>query len=122
MYIKFDDREKGKFFTFFSREVEKNGTKLRMTEKCVFATLSEAVRVGEANGKPLYEYDYWNATFCGKALEKAKTLKDKDKVQVTEMNVRNRYVSGRKMNYPQITVTDFDILEKSDNEHLEFTD
>lgn len=119
MYIKFEDREKGKLFTFFSREIEMNGEKVSMTEKCVFGTLSDSVRVGEVNGKTVYEHDYWNGVFCGKALEKAKNLKNKDRICVTEMIIRNRYIKEKRTSFSQICVTDFDILEKPDSEHLE---
>ena len=110
MYIKFEDRTKGRKFTFFSRERDIKGQKVNMTDKCVFATLSEGIKTGENNGKPIFENDYWKTTFCGKAFEKAKTLKDKDKIMVVEMNIRNVYVEKAKKSYPQITVTDFDII------------
>lgn len=109
MYIKFEERANGKRFTFFKREKEVNGEKVNNTDKSVFGTLSEGIKVGEKNGQPIWENDYWNATFCGKAYEKALTLKDKDRVVVTEMNIRNIYSQNTKKSYPQITVTDFDL-------------
>lgn len=113
MYFKLTE-EQGKRFTFFSREVEINGIKTNGTEKCVFGTLSEGIKTGENNGAPIYENDYWKASFCGKALEKAKKLKDKDKIVVTEMNVRNIYIKNNKKSYPQITVTEFELIEKTE--------
>ena len=110
MYIKIENRENGRRFTFFSREKEINGEKVTHTEKCVFGTLSDGIKTGENNGKPIYENDYWNTTFCGKAYEKALTLKDATRISVTEMNIRNVYSKQTKRNYPQITVTDFDIV------------
>lgn len=115
MYFKLT-KEQERRFTFFTREVEINGEKTQSTEKCVFGTLSEGIRTGENNGVPIYENDYWKATFCGKALEKAKTLKDKDKIVVTEMNIRNIYSKNTKMSYPQITVTEFDFYTPEEKE------
>lgn len=110
MYIKFDNREEGKRFTFFKNERTINGEKVSKTDRSVFATLSEGIKTGENNGKPIYENDYWNATFCGKAYNEALLLKDKDRISVVEMNIRNRYNKESKKNYPQIMVTDFDII------------
>lgn len=112
MYIKFENRENGKKFTFFSSERTIDGEQVKMTDKCVFASLSEGIKTGENNGQPIFENDYWNATFCGKAYEKAKELKDKDRIIVVEMNIRNRYIN--KKSYPQITVTDFDVVSATD--------
>ena len=110
MYIKIEDREQGRRFTFFLREKEIKGEKVTHTDKCVFGTLSEGIKTGENNGQPIWENDYWNVTFCGKAYEKALALKDKDRVCVVEMNIRNIYHKASKRSYPQITVTDFDII------------
>ena len=109
MYVKFEERAKGRIATFFTREKEINGEKVNNTDKSVFGTVSEGIKVGEKNGQPIWENDYWNATFCGKAYEKALTLKDKDKIVLIEMNIRNPYSSNTKKSYPQITVFDFDI-------------
>lgn len=113
MYIKFEDRTEGRRFTFFTREKEIDGQKTTHTARVVFGTLSEGIKTGENNGQPIWENDYWNAAFCGKAYEKALALKDKDRVCVTEMNVRNVYSKNTKKSYPQITVTDFDVMEKA---------
>lgn len=107
MYIKFDDPEKGRRFTFFTREKEINGEKVNHTDKSVFATLSEGIRTGENNGQAIWVNDHWNALFCGKAYERALQLKNMDRVIVTEMNVRNIYYAPQHRNYPQIMVTDF---------------
>lgn len=110
MYIKFDDREQGRKFTFFKNERVINGEKVTHTEKCVFGTLSEGIKTGENNGNPIYENDYWNVTFCGKAYAEALSLKNKDRISVVEMNVRNVYSKTTKKSYPQIMVTDFDVI------------
>lgn len=116
MYIKFENREQGKRFTFFKKERAINGTKVTHTTKSVFGTLSEGIKTGENNGQPIWENDYWSTTFCGKAYEKALTLKDGDRICVTEMNVRNVYSPKHKKTYPQIMVTDFDILNTNEPE------
>lgn len=110
MFIRFEDREQGRRFTFFHNEKTINGEKVDHTDKCVFGSLSEGIKTGENNGQPIWENDYWNTTFCGKALEKALTLNDKDRICVVEMNIRNIYSKNTKRSYPQITVTDFDIM------------
>jgi len=112
MYIKFEKREEGRRFTYFPKEREINGEKVLHTDKCVFATLSDGVKVGEKNGRPIWENDNWQATFCGKAYQKALTLQEKDRISVTEMNVRNVYVRNIKKSFPQIMVTDFDIISQ----------
>lgn len=111
MYIRFEDKEKGKRFTFFKKEREIKGEKLSHTDKSVFATLSEGVKTGENNGQPIWENDYWDAVFCGKAYEKALELKDKDRVVVTEMNIRNVLYRANKRSYPKIMVTEFYLPE-----------
>lgn len=116
MFIKFNERTEGRRFTFFSKEREINGNKVSHTDKSVFGTLSEGIKTGENNGQPIWENDYWNVTFCGKAYEKALTLKNSDKIIVVEMNIRNVYSKNTKKSYPQITVTDFDIFEKNEDE------
>ncbi len=110
MYFKFDS-DNAKRMTFFSREVEINGQKVNHTDKAVFSSLSEGIKVGEENGQSVYENDYWNTVFCGKAYQKALFLKDKDRVNILEMNIRNPYNKERKKSYPQITVMDFELVE-----------
>lgn len=112
MYIKFENREEGKKFTFFTNERMINGEKIKHTDKSVFGTLSEGIKTGENNGQPIYENDYWNVTFCGKAYNEALALKDKDRISVVEMNIRNVYSKKTKKSYAQIMVTDFDVINK----------
>lgn len=119
MYIKFENRENGRKFTFFSKERKINGEDVKMTEKCVFGVLSEGIKTGENNGKPIFDNDYWNTTFCGKAYEKAKDLKDRERIMVVEMNIRNIHSSKTGKSYPQITVTDFDVIVPEDAGHSE---
>lgn len=113
MYIKFEEGQKGRYFTFFAKEKKVMGEMVNFTDKSVFATLSEGIKTGENNGKVLWENDYWDTIFCGKAYQEALNLKDKDKIVVKEMIIRNRYVKEKKKSYPQIMVTDFVIDDKN---------
>lgn len=116
MYFKL---EEGKKFHFFSREREYEGEKTTHTDKAVFGSLSEGIKVGEAYGKPIWENDSWNACFCGKAYEAARELQDGARICVTEMNIRNRYISRTKKSYPQISVFDFYLEETGQEEQAD---
>lgn len=113
MYFNFENREDGKRFTYFSKEREVRGEKVTHTDKSVFGNLSEGIKVGEKNGQPIWENDYWSVTFCGKAYEKALQLADKTRIVAVEFNIRNKYYEPTRKSYPQITITDFDVLESS---------
>lgn len=91
-----------KFITVFDPKVNEK------TGKTVFSRISEAIKVGEKDGKNEYEFDSWNAVFCGKCLEKAKKLKNKEKINILEWNVRNHYVAADKRSYPKIMIYDFE--------------
>ena len=95
------------YVTFFTADKEN-------TDKVIYGRISEAIKTGDKaeDGKDIYEYESWNARFVGKAFEKAKDLKDKDTVILTEWNCRNPYNKETKQSYPYILVTDFDIKEK----------
>ena len=110
MYIKIENKEQGRRFTFFSREKEVDGKKVTHTDKSVFSTLSEGIKTGENNGQAIWENDYWNTIFCGKAYEKALLLEDKTRIAITEMNIRNRYSKKTNREYPQILVFDFELI------------
>lgn len=111
MYIKFETADQGKYFTYFVKEKEVKGEKIRHTDKSVFGTLSEGVKTGINNGKVIWENDYWDCIFCGKAYQKALNLSNKTRIIVTEMNIRNKYSKETKKSYPRIIVTDFVIVE-----------
>ena len=63
MFFKFDDREKGKKFTFFKNGKVINGEKIFETDKCVYGTLSDGINKVGKDGKSAWENDYWNVTF-----------------------------------------------------------
>ena len=92
--------------TFFKDEKNQN------TDKVVYGRISEAIKTGKKDGdKDIYEYESWNARFVGKAYDKAKELKDKDHITLTEWNVRNPYVQEKKRSYPYILIMDFEVRE-----------
>lgn len=97
--------------TFFISEEQRS----KSTDKCVYATVSEAVKDDRAERG--IRYDNWNARFVGNAVEKAKTLADKSFIEVTKWNTANEYVrpaegedKGHKVVY--MLVYDFNIVDK----------
>lgn len=83
------------------------------TDKVLYGRVSEAIKVGEENGKPKYEFEGWNARFVGKAREKAAGLADKTSIKLTEFVVRNPYNKEKKRSYPYVMVTDFEVAERT---------
>lgn len=91
--------------TFFKDEGKTN------TDKTIYGNLSVSVKVGEKpDGTPDYENDYYKAYFVGGAYELAKTLGNQQRICITKMRIRNRYVSEKKKNYVSVTIFDFEIL------------
>ena len=60
-----------------------------------------------------YKNSYWNAVFIGHAFEKAKSLKDKDRITITKGKISNELYtpknSDEKRTWLQITVFDYEI-------------
>lgn len=54
------------------------------------------------------EYSSWRVKFVGKAFEKAKNLKNKDTIILTEAKVSNTYDKKEKRLYVNITCFDFE--------------
>lgn len=96
------------YVTYFVEEEAKN------TDKVFYGRVSEAIKVGEENGKNKYEFESWNARFVGKAKEKAEKLADKTSIILTEWNARNPYSKEHKRNYPYLLIMDFEIPEQKD--------
>lgn len=93
--------------TLFRNEDDKK----KDSEKTIYGTLSVSVKVGEENGKNKYESDYYKAYFVGGALDKAKTLENKQRIKLNKMTIRNRYIEEKGKNYVSVTIYDFEILE-----------
>ena len=74
--------------------------------KTVVGKISERVKKKDATGAA--EYETWNAVFCGKCLEKAEKLKDRDKINIKKWCARNHYMPEKKRSYPQILIYDFE--------------
>ncbi len=120
------------YVTYFVEEEAKN------TDKVFYGRVSEAIKIGEENGKNKYEFESWNARFVGKAKEKAEKLADKtsikltewnarfvgkakekaeklaDKtsIKLTEWNARNPYSKEHRRNYPYLLIMDFEVSEQ----------
>lgn len=84
------------------------------TDKVFYGRVSEAIKVGEEDGKNKYEFESWNARFVGKAKEKIETLADGTRIVLTEWNVHNPYNKEKKRSYPYIMVVDFEAAEQGD--------
>ena len=85
------------------------------TEKVTFGRVSEAIQTGrkdEATGKDVFEFENWDARFVGKAREKALTLKDKDRITLTEWSARCPYNKDKKRSYPYMMIMDFEVREQ----------
>jgi len=91
------------YVTYFADE------KAKHTEKLHYGRVSEAIKVGEENGKNKYEFESWNARFVGKAKAKAEKLNDKTSIMLTEWNARCPYDKEKGRAFPYILVMDFDI-------------
>lgn len=50
---------------------------------------------------------YWKGVFVGKAKEKAKELKDKDKIEIVNGAVENKYDKETKKTWVSIVIFDF---------------
>lgn len=57
-------------------------------------------------------YSSWRANFVSKAYEKAKDLKEKDEIVLTNAKVENSYNKDKEKLYVTITVFDFEKSEK----------
>lgn len=73
----------------------------------VVATIS-TLESGKDEAK---EYSSWNVKFVGKAFEKAKTLKDRDFINITEAKINNHYVKEKQKLYVTVTIFGFTIIE-----------
>lgn len=90
--------------------------KKKDTDKSIYGTLSVSIKVGEIQGKPVYENDNYKAYFVGGAYEPAKSLESKQRIKINKMTIRNRYVKEKGKNYVSITIYDFEKLESKNDE------
>ena len=61
-------------------------------------------------------FSSWRGFFVGDAYEKAKQLKDKDKIILTASKVDNNYDKTKKALYLTLTIFDFDIVQNPEAE------
>ncbi len=86
-------------------------------EKCVRANISEGSKI-----KGTDEYENWSwqgAVFVGDACEKAKNLKNKDRITILDARISNpaakdkngeeKLVNGKKVFYPNLVILDFEL-------------
>jgi len=104
MYAKSEQGNKVNFF------VDKGAVQ---KDKVFYGRISEPIRTDEkdSSGKYIYEYETWNARFVGKALEKARELKDRTRITLIEWSARNPYNKETNRSYPYILIMDFEIIE-----------
>ena len=82
----------------------------KVEEKVVRARYSTS----EKNQNGDYINSSWNIVFLGGALEKAKQLKDRQRIHINKAKLTNRSYKDKEGNskwWMQITAFDFDILE-----------
>ena len=83
---------------------------VEVKEKVVKAAVSTSSKKQDGT----YEYSEWNATFLGEACyEKAKALKDKDRIKITSGKLDTSKVEkdGKNVKYTNLIVFNFEILE-----------
>lgn len=65
---------------------------------------------GEYNKKPIYSS--WRGFFVGDALKRAKKLEDGAHIMLTNAKISNKYDKENKRLYVEVTVFDFEEIEK----------
>lgn len=89
----------GKYISVF--EVEER-------EKYCIANLSTSKK----NTDNTYTNMYWRARFVGKAFDKAKKLKDKDKIEITNGIIENNYDKEKDKLWVTVTIFEFKKMKK----------
>lgn len=87
----------GKYVSVFEVEVK---------EKYCTANLSTSKK----NTDGTYTNMYWKARFVGKAFDKAKKLKDKDKIEITNGIIENSYDKEKEKLWVIVTVFEFELM------------
>ncbi len=78
-------------------------------EKYVAANLT----TGKKNPDKAYTNMYWKARFVGEeAYEKAKALKDKDKIEILKGTIENTYDKETKNLWVNVTIFQFNVMGK----------
>lgn len=90
-----------KYVTVFNPKIKDD-----LSSKTLFATLSSSKK-NEKDGEISYKNMYWKGRFVGTAFEKAKSLKDKDKIDILNGVIDNTYDKENKKLYVNLTIFDF---------------
>ena len=90
----------GKYITVFQVEVKEN---------YVQANIS----TGKKNKDGSYAFMSWKARFVGNAKEKAESLQDKDKIEITNGLIENTYDKEKKVLWVNVVVFNFDLMDNS---------
>lgn len=99
----------GRYVTVFKPQIKEE-----VSKKILFANLSSTKKV--THGEEVsYENMSWNGKFVGTAFEKAKSLKDKDKIDITRGAITNRYDKESKKLYVDVTIFEFEMSDLSKN-------
>lgn len=91
----------GKYVTVFSPSIRTN-----VSDKILFATLSSSKK-NVKDGAVSYDNMTWSAKFVGGAFEKAKSLKELDKIDILKGAITNKYDKDSKRLFVEVTVFDF---------------
>lgn len=59
------------------------------------------------NKDDTYSYMYWKGKFVGKSYEKAKKLKDRDKIEITNGIIENNYDKENEKLWVIVTIFEF---------------
>ena len=77
-------------------------------DKYVQCNLSTSEKVRDAAGNESWENSSWSARFVGeKALEKAKELSDKDRIEILSGKITSKYVKAENKTYVNLVIFDF---------------
>lgn len=95
----------GKYVTVFNPHVNEE-----TSTRSVYATLSTSKK-NVINGVVSYENMSWSGKFVAGAFDKAKGLKDFDKIDIKKGSITNKYDKENKRLYVDVTIFDFDMSE-----------
>ncbi len=98
----------GKYVSVFQPHIKTN-----VSDKILFANLSSSKKNLSPEGEVTYENMSWNARFVGDAFEKAKTLKEKDKIDITKGAITNKYDKENQKLYVDVVVFDYEMSDLS---------
>lgn len=79
----------------------------------VSASISSSKKLPSSGDEAKYRNSNWFATFVGDAAEKAKSLVEKDRIELTLAEVENVYVKEKDRSYLSVTIYDFKRAENA---------